>query len=192
MKNPLPRQLLPSRWNTLHLIVTDSTLADIPELQQINDAVPQTQSWTHVGGENEACSMLTALEDGVLPPTPDRSKAYFRMQSIRLSSAGKLIGFLAVYHGFPQEYIFWINAITFATKFQGQGYGPELLLGLSEIVRHLGSYTCIRSYVALNNVHSLKLCVKTGFNKMVEIAGEKVDSDINHTHMLVEKTFEVI
>lgn len=187
----MPRILLPAQWNTQRLNVADSILDEIPELQQINDINPGTQSWTQVEGQ-EDCSMLSALENGVLPPTPDRSKVYFRLQSIRLGSTGELIGFLGVYHGFPKENIFWINAITFAPKFQGQGYGPELLLELSEIVRQSGSYTCMRTFVALNNVHSLKLCVKTGFNKMVEIVGEKVDSDINHTHVLVEKTFEVI
>ena len=183
----MPRILLPAQWHTLRLNVADSILDEIPELQQINDVNPGTQSWTQVEGQ-EDCSMLSALVNGVLPPTPDRSKAYFRLQSVHLSSTGELIGFLAVYHGFPKEDIFWINALTFAPKFQGQGYGPELLLGLSDIVRQLGSYTCMRSYVALNNVPSLKLCVKTGFNKMVEIAGEKENSGIDETHILIEKT----
>jgi ribosomal protein S18 acetylase RimI-like enzyme len=186
----MSRNLLPRKWKTERLKVEDSTLDEVQELQQINDAVPQTQSWMHVEGQDESeYPMLSALKGGVLPPTPDRSKEFFRLQSIRLGSTDELIGFLGVYHGFPKEDIFWINTVTFHPKFQGKGYGSELMIGLCEIVKQLGSYARMRTYVSLTNWPSLRLCVKVGLDKMVEIVGDKVHSDIAEAHVLVEKSF---
>jgi ribosomal protein S18 acetylase RimI-like enzyme len=186
-RGSVSRKLMPPKWNTERLIVVDSTLDEAETLQEINDIVPQTQSWMQVDDQNEECSMRLALEKGVLPPVPERSIEHFRLQSIWLSSSQELIGFLGVYHGFPQEEVFWINTVTFHPKYQGFGYGAELLFGLSEIVRQLGSYTCMRTYVSLNNFRSLRLCVKVGLNKMLEIAGDKVYSEQAQAHVLLEK-----
>jgi len=129
----MSRNLLPGKWMTERLKVEDSTLDEVQELQKINDAVPQTQSWMRVEGQDEA--------------------------------------------------------VTFHPKFQGKGYGPELMSGLIEIVKQLGSYTCMRSYASLTNWPSLRLCVKVGLNRMVEIVGDKVHSDKAEAHVLLEKSF---
>jgi hypothetical protein len=50
----MSRNLLPGKWMTERLKVEDSTLDEVQELQQINDAVPQTQSWMRVEGQDEA------------------------------------------------------------------------------------------------------------------------------------------
>jgi ribosomal protein S18 acetylase RimI-like enzyme len=185
----MPRNLLPGQWKTERLEVADSTLDEVRELQQINDAVPQTQGWMRVEGRNEECSMLLALNEGVLPPTPDRSREYFRLQSIRRAGSGDLIGFLGVYHGFPEQDVFWINTLTFRPEFQGQGYGPELMKGLIEMVGQLGGYSCMRSYVCLTNWPSLRMCVKAGLDKMAAIVGDKVHTATAEAHLLVEKSF---
>jgi ribosomal protein S18 acetylase RimI-like enzyme len=186
----MSRNLLPVKWKTQRLRVENSTLAEAPDLQHINDLVPQTHGWTHVEYPDDSPdSILTALQEGVLPPTPDRSAEFFRLQSIRLDSTGDLIGFLGVYHGFPEEDIFWINTITFHPNFQSRGYGPELLKGLCEVVHQSGSYTRMRTYVSLDNWPSLRMCIKAGLNKMIEIAGDKVHSDQADAHVLVEKSF---
>lgn len=185
----MSKRLLLSQWKTERLNVKDSILDEVPGLQKINDAVPQTQGWMVVEGQDVVdCSMLSAFQNGVLPPVPNRSKAYFRLQSIRLTNSDELIGFLGVYHGFPQANVFWINTLTFHPDFQRQGYGSELLNGLIQIVKELESYTCMRSYVAHNNLPSLRMCVKVGFNKMLEIAGEQISSENTEVHILLEKT----
>lgn len=184
------RYTIAEKWQTKQLRVSDSIHAEVEALQQINDAVPQTQSWMQVPGqENTAGSMLLALQEGVLPPTPDRSKEYFRLQSIHLARSGKLIGFIGVYHGFPECDIFWINTVTLHPKYQGKGYGTELLEGLVENVKQLKSYTRMRTFVSLTNWPSLRLCIKAGLNRMVEIAGDKVHSEVAEAHVLVERSF---
>lgn len=181
----MPRKLIPAQWQTQRLLISDSTLDEVETLQAINDIVPQTQSWMQ-SDENPTCSMRQVLEQGALPPVPERSLEYFRLQSVRLRSSGELIGFLGVYHGFPQPDVFWINAFTFHPDCQGTGYGPELFLALSEMVRQLGSYACMRSYVSLDNLPSLKMCVKVGMNSILEVAGDPSHPD--QWHVLLEKS----
>ena len=130
--------------------------------------------------------MMWVFEGGALPPVPDPSKEYFRLQSIRMADSGDLIGYFAAYHGFPKADIFWINSVTLSPDFQGMGYGPELMEGLIEILKGLGFYTRVRSYVSLKNWPSLRLCVKVSLNKMVEVAGDKVYDENAEAHMLVE------
>ena len=181
------RRLLPPCWRTERVEVTDSTLAEAPDLQRIYDAVPQVGGWTRVEGQDEpAHPMRAALQEGVLPPTPDSSKAFFRLQSIRLPDTDELIGFLGVYHGFPQPDTLWINVIALHPTFQGQGYGSEVLIGLCGVVRQLESYARVRTYVRLTNWPSLRMCVKAGLDRMVRIAGDRVHSGQAEAHVMLE------
>lgn len=181
----MSKNLIPNKWETEHLRVEDSKLAEVEELQKINDVVPQTREWTQVEGkEVSENSILAALREGVLPLKG--SKEFFRLQSIRLRETGELIGFLGMYHGFPRDEIFWINTVTLHPKFQGKGYGPELMLGLSNLVRQSG-YTHMRTFVSLTNWPSLRLCVKVGMNKMVKIVGDKIYSEKAEAHTMLEK-----
>jgi ribosomal protein S18 acetylase RimI-like enzyme len=187
----MKRKQIPTMWKTDRLMIENSRVDDVPKLQHINDAVPQTQSWMQgEGQENPTCSMLQALQEGALPPIPNKSKEYFRLQSIRMIEPPNLIGFLAVYHGFPTKNVFWITTVTFHPDFQGKGYGPELLSGLIGTVENLGDYGYIRSYVHLRNWPSLRLCVKVGLTQMVEIVGDKIFSKEADAYVLVEKSFD--
>ena len=89
----MTRSMLPQKWKTKRLRIEDSTLDEVQELQQINDAVPQTRNWMQ-SQENPNGSMFIVLNEGALPPIPNRSKEYFRLQSIRLAKTDKLIGFI--------------------------------------------------------------------------------------------------
>ena len=103
----MPRPLLPCKWNTERLRLSDSTFDEALLLQQINDAVPQTRDCMRVEGQEIGHnSMISVLNEGYLPPIPTKSKDYFRLQSIRLDRSNELIGLLAVYHGFPNDDIF--------------------------------------------------------------------------------------
>ncbi len=191
MAERMERNLIPGYWKTDRLLVKDSMVDEVPVLQHINDMVPQTRSWMQGGDqENPTCSMLQALQEGALPPIPDKTKEYFRLQSIRIIEPSSLVGFMAVYHGFPTENVFWITTVTLHPDYQGKGYGPELLSGLIGTVENLGFYDYIRSFVHLRNWPSLRLCVKVGLDKMIEIVGDKVFSEEADAYVLVEKSFQ--
>lgn len=132
--------------------------------------------------------MRSALTEGALPP--NGSKECFRLQSIRLRHTGRLIGFLAAYHGFPSPDTFWVNVLAFHPRFQDKGYGKELMNRLSDVVRELETYTRMRTCVNLKNWPSLRLCVREGFDKIVHIAGDKVLSGEAESHIILEKPLE--
>jgi ribosomal protein S18 acetylase RimI-like enzyme len=183
------KKQIPNIWETERIWVTDSMLDEVEELGQINDAVPQTRGWTHDGmGDKEQDHMLSALTEGVVPPKG--SKEFFRLQSIRKKDSEELMGFIGMYHGFPRAGVLWITTLTLHPRFQGKGYGPELLTGLSEIIGQLG-YSHVCSYVSLTNWPSLRLCVKVGMDKMIRIEGDKVYSDGAEAHVMLEKDLQV-
>jgi ribosomal protein S18 acetylase RimI-like enzyme len=179
---------LPHKWETRQLTAEDSTLHEVQELQEINDAIPSIRGWMGVTVEGESEDpMRFALTEGILPPTG--SKGLFRLQSIRLRRTGQLIGFLGVYQGFPSDDTFWVTAVAFHPDFQAQGYGKELMRGLSDTVRQLGTFSCMQACVSLKNWPSLRFCVQTGFDRVVKIVGDKVLSDEAHAHITLEKPF---
>ena len=184
-------KLIPGSWETKRLIVKDSNLEEVEELQAIDDIVPQTRGWSRKEGEELAENpILATLKEGALPPNGRGER--FRMQSIRTRDTHRLIGFLTVYHGFPSEEVLWITTLTLHPDDQGKGYGGELINELVEVVGDLGSYSKIQTFVPLLNWPSLRLCMKVGFNKMVRIEGDKVYSKDGEAHVLLEKNiFEV-
>jgi len=184
-------KLIPGTWETYRLIVSDSLHEESDELQHIHDMVPQTRSWMLDGNHPDANpTILDAMELGVLPPLPTRSKENFRIQTIRLKESGKIMGFLAVYHGFPQKDVFWINALTLEPDCQGKGFGPEILGELFELVKKTNAFSRIQTFVSLTNWPSLRLCAKAGLNQMLEIVGDKVHTDNAEAHVKMEKVIK--
>jgi GNAT superfamily N-acetyltransferase len=178
---------LPHKWETRRLEVKDSTLDEAQELQQINDAFPALRGWTDEKVEGESVdSILFVLREGMLPP--NGSKEFFRLQSIRLSHTNQLIGFMGVYHGFPSADVFWLNVLAIRPGFQGKGYGRELVRGLSDVVRQLGTFTHMQMFVSLKHWPALRFWSQGGFDKIVRIVGDKVLADTTHAHVMLEKS----
>jgi hypothetical protein len=60
---------LPQQWDTEQLRVTDGCLDDLPDLQEIHDAIPEISPWTGAEATDDAPHpMLVALTDGLPPP----------------------------------------------------------------------------------------------------------------------------
>ena len=181
----MTRALLPNKWRTEQLTVQDSTLEQVQELQQINDLLPTIRGWTGVEVDGVSTDRIQpALLEGVLPP--NGSKELFRLQSIHFSLTGQLIGFLGMYHGFPDAETLWMNVIAIHPSYQRQGYGSELMGELSNLVGQMGRFTRMRGFICLENLPSLRFHVGAGFDKIVTIAEDKTNSP--ETHILLEKS----
>jgi len=179
--------LIPHEWVTAHLTVRDSASDDVPALQRIYEAVPQVRGWMGAIGEGEPeRAMRSALAEGALPPNGSRER--FRLQSIRLADTGHMIGFLGVYHGFPEADVLWVTVLAFHPEVQHMGYGQELMRGLDAIVKQLGTYTRMRLYASLKNWPGLRFWTQAGFDKVVVIAGDKVYSDEADAHVMLERS----
>jgi ribosomal protein S18 acetylase RimI-like enzyme len=179
--------LIPHEWVTAHLTVRDSTLDDVPALQRIYEAVPQVRGW--MGAAEEGAperTMRSALAEGALPPNGSQER--FRLQSIRLADTGQMIGFLGVYHGFPEADVLWVTVLALHPELQHMGYGQELMRGLDAIVKRLEAYTRMRLYASLKNWPGLRFWTQAGFDQVVVIAGDKVYSDEADAHVMLERS----
>jgi ribosomal protein S18 acetylase RimI-like enzyme len=179
--------LIPHEWVTARLAVRDSMLDDVPALQRIYDAVPKVREWMGTAEEGgPEPTMGSALAEGALPP--DGSPERFRLQSILLADTGRVIGFLAVYHGFPEEGVLWVNVLAFDPRFQHLGYGQELVRGLGDVVAQLGTYACMRLYAHLKNWPALRFWTRAGFDRIVKIEGEKVCTEEADAYVMLERS----
>jgi ribosomal protein S18 acetylase RimI-like enzyme len=168
------------------LNVEDSTLAEANELQQVHDACAYIEAWTGaLPDSRHAQPMLSALQGGDLPP--GGSKEFFRLQSIRLKATSQLIGFADVYHGYPTPDTFWVGFLGIHPAYQSQGYGRECVQGLIDVVTGLRAYSGIRLGVALKNWPALRFWTKAGFNRVVEIRGDKVYSEQSFAFLYLER-----
>jgi ribosomal protein S18 acetylase RimI-like enzyme len=178
--------MIPNRWHTQLLTVKDSTVDDLPELDQILTACAYIEEWSGWKSENHSeKSMLSNLTEGDLPP--NGSKEFFRLQSIRLHDTGRMIGFLEMYHGFPTTEIVWIVFLAIIPDCQGKGYAQELVCGLSDKVKRLG-FTGMRLLVDVKNWPALRFWVQAGFDKIIQIQGDKIISENTFAHLILEKT----
>jgi ribosomal protein S18 acetylase RimI-like enzyme len=185
----MSNQLLPARWETARLSVADSTLAEATELQQVHDACAYIEAWTGARSDSQqAESMLSALQGGDLPP--GGSKEFFRLQSIRMKATTHLIGFADVYHGYPTPEVFWVGFLGIHPQHQNQGYGLEFVQGLVDTVAGLKSYSTIRLGVALKNWPALGFWTKAGFNRIVQMRGDKLYSDQSFAFLILERRLE--
>ncbi len=180
--------LLPTQWTTQRLRVKDSTLDDVPELQKIYDACAYIEEWTGLTAADETEQpILSALMGGDLPP--NGSKEFFRLQAIELRGTSQLIGYLQMYHGYPAADIFWVAVLAIHPRFQGKGYGQEVVHSLIKTVGELRAFGKIQLGVALKNWPALRFWAQAGFDKIVRIKGDKIHSDKTFAFVTLEKSF---
>ena len=178
--------MLPSLWQTERLSVRDSVVDELPELEAVADTCLYVNAWTGWRAEEHPGeSLRNAVTDG-LPP-PDGSKELYRMQTIRLRSTNRVIGFVAGYHGWPDPDTFYITEVMIDAQFQGQGYGRELASGLTDAVAQLGAYGRICLLAALKNWPALRFWMRAGYNRMVDYRGDKRHSPETFAYLMLEK-----
>ena len=186
----MPVRLLPNHWETERLVVQDSILDEAPDLQQVVDKTPEIR-----GGLSESDlsnrdrpdrPVVSWLMEPSLPP--NGSKEFARTQSVRVKDTSALIGLLIIYHGFPAADVFYVHTLALAPEFQGQGYGPELAQGLSDKVERMGTYARMQLFANVKNWRALRFWTRAGFDRVVEIRGDKVHSADADAYVLLEKS----
>ena len=70
---------------------------------------------------------------------------------------------------------------------QNQRYGGEVLAGLGRELRELPAYEAAWARVWLKNWPALRMWVKAGFDRIVEISGDKVLSAEGQANVILEQ-----
>ena len=117
-------RVLPPSWNTTRLQVRDATENDVRALQSIYDACAYIQDW--IGNhDNRENPMLMEVRGETLPPNGKRELQ--RVQAIVDKISGEIIGYVIVYHGYPDPDTFWIALFGIHPKSQRNGIGREVI-----------------------------------------------------------------
>jgi ribosomal protein S18 acetylase RimI-like enzyme len=150
------------------LIYNDLLFEEINAVKELFEANNNMSVWA--GNEYAANYINRCYSEGDLPPSG--SKENYKIQTIKSSDTNELIGFIAIYHGFPNVDIAYIALLYIGTHFQGHGYGQEIVNTLANELIKL-QYREIRINVALKNWSALRFWCKLGFDKISGVFGDK-------------------
>lgn len=179
------KKIIAEKGETNRLIVADSLIEECNELQKI------CETWHDKklieGSVFEPNYIYKCLTEGDLPPAPDANKEYYRLKSIYLKDAGKLIGFSDIYHGFPSEETAWISIFLIGKQFRKNGYAQEFINYISaECVKN--GYKKIGIGVHLKNWRALRFWTQVGFNKVFGVFGDNDYSENTFAMIGLEKS----
>ncbi len=178
--------LLPTRWTTERLSITDTIRGDIYNLERISNALSYMSAWAGPPQEHPSEHLaLDSFEGGNLPP--DGDKALAKMQTIQTTQDDQIIGYLEAYHGFPTEDIFWIAGFYFHPDCHKQGYGLESIAQLVVEVGRLIKYSAIRLSVDIKNWPALRFWTRNGFDKVVACHGDAVYTENTFANLILER-----
>jgi diamine N-acetyltransferase len=165
---------VPNRWETKNLLIQDATVSEISDLQAVYDNCAYIGEWTGAEGE-DAGYMQAEFEKKHLPPEgkPD----LHRLQSIKLKSNGKIVGYTVLYHGFPDEQTLWIAILAIHTDYQGKRFGQEIVTALLDEARKLEVYTRLGLTVGIKNWSALRFWINAGFTTILKLNGDKIYSE---------------
>lgn len=91
---------------------------------------------------------------------------------MRMKSTEEIIGFVSLYHGYPEDDSLYLAMMCISGDFQNQGYGQEVMKHFLLEVDLLG-YSEVRVNVSLRNWAGLRFWNKSGFNYISGIFGDK-------------------
>ena len=96
-------------------------------------------------------------------------------------------GFLSFYIGYPNKYILYIGDFFLRPDFQNSGAGSEIVSRLEANLKN-SSIKGIRLGVGLKNWKALRFWIKTGFNKIIKMSGDKDFMSDNFAVIELEKS----
>jgi len=162
--------IIPSTITTPNLVVRDADIRDAEALKAI------CRSWSDKlllegevfeGGYIEKC-----IGEGDLPPIENASRRCYQLKAICSGADAGVVGFLDVYHGYPNPSTIWISIFVVDTALQQHGVGGEVIEAIAAEGRKLG-YTSLGIGVHLKNWKGLRFWHKNGFDRISRIGGDR-------------------
>ena len=157
-----------SHWATERLVVNDSVLDDMPLLQSVLESIADT---LRLEGKEAIApdEMVQMFYNGDLPP--NGIKDQYRLQSISLKEIGTIIGYLSLYHGFPDDGSFYIGSLSIHKTFHNQGFGSEVIRQMGQL-EALKAYPTHRVLVSVPNWGAVRFWTRHGFTRIVQVIGD--------------------
>jgi ribosomal protein S18 acetylase RimI-like enzyme len=160
--------LIPSQWSTPTFICEDMQSFEIGFVQELYMASAPVTLWD--GKEHDPHYIELSYHEGILPEGGVKER--FRIQTVRMKSTEEIIGFVSVYHGYPEGDSLYLAMMCISGDFQNQGYGQEVMKHFLLEASLLG-YSEVRVNVSLRNWAGLRFWNKSGFNYISGIFGDK-------------------
>lgn len=174
---------LPNSWRTERLLVRNTIPEDSRELNQI------CASWkdkVYVEGEEFSENYIEdCIMNGDLPPIENADAADFYMMTIQ-DINGQIIGFLSLYHGYPNKDTIWISMFVMHAEFQGHAFGQEVIKSLCLECKKL-EWKSLGLGVYLKNWKGLRFWFNNGFNLITGVYGDKEYNENNFSLMGLRK-----
>lgn len=170
-------------WTSENLLITDATIEDVAELQEIYEQSSYLGEWDG-HPEREEDFIRTCLSEGQLPPSG--KKKNYKLKVIRLKETGEAIGYLDLYQGYPSEIDLWLPTMIISQAHQGEGYGRETINLLTFKADEMGFKT-IQLIVALKNWPAIRFWSNNGFDNIMNISGDKVYGQSSFANMHLAK-----
>jgi RimJ/RimL family protein N-acetyltransferase len=184
--------MLPGRWSTDRLLMRDVAMEDAARLLVVFNANAHIGMWDTTFQPIEQLEM-DGLVAASLAQTNSRGDP-FQMQAICRREgaeagevAGAIIGYYHIAYGVRRPEILAIGMFVLDPQVQNQRYGSEVLAGLSRQLRELPTYQAAWARVWLKNWPALRMWVKAGFDRIVEISGDKVLSAEGQANVILEQ-----
>lgn len=173
--------LIPSRGETQRLIIKDSSIDECEALQRLNEISDYIADW--VGEKIEPNYIYKCLTDGCLPP--GGKKELYQSKSL-YNTKGQLIGFSELYHGYPEEGVFYIGWLFIHPDHQHNGYAQEFVNYILHEASKIG-FTEARIGVHLKNWPALRFWTQLGFDKILGVVGDKEHSEQSFSVLRLQK-----
>lgn len=170
---------------TKNLLIKNSSMSECSNLQAICSTLnDKTFIEGMVFTEDYIYKCLT---EGDFPPLENTSIDNYYLKSIYLKYPKRLIGFFDIYHGYPSPNTLWISTFALDKAFQNKGYGNEVITELVKVSTS-NNFNKIAVAVHLKNWIALRFWIKAGFNKILDIYGDKNLSECNLALITLEYT----
>lgn len=168
------RRVLPPSWSTKRAEVRDAKESDILALQSIYEACGYIKEW--IGKPDDEESVMHKEVCGKSLP-PNGKRELQRAQAILEKTSDEIIGYIAVYHGYPNADTFWIALFGIDPKAQRKGLGREVIQALESEVRELGSFTHMGLGIGVGNDPAMKFWSSCGFTNAVKLEDHGTHKD---------------
>ncbi|MGE5652751.1 MAG: GNAT family N-acetyltransferase [Bacillota bacterium] len=159
---------------TPRLMIRAATKDECEALQRICNAGSYIAEWT--GDMPASDHIATCLSEGDLPPVRNADLARYALKSIYLKATMEIIGYVDLYHGYPDDDTLWLSMLMIHPDYQRQSYGQEIVTVLTAEAKQSG-YHSFGIGVHLKNWPALRFWVKHGFSEITGIYGDRIIAD---------------